>query len=73
LKINEINVKRRIVKGLKTTFLMVKNDFEDVNLAIPELASLVGVTDRSIERIVKKLQEQGRLRRVGPARGATGR
>jgi len=70
LKINEINVKRRTVKRLKNIFLMVKNDFEDVNLAIPELASLVGVTERSIERIVMKLQEQGR---VGPARGATGR
>ena len=41
----------------------------DVNLTIPELASLIGVTERSIERNIKKLQEQCRLRRVGPAKG----
>ena len=39
---------------------------EDVNLTIPELAALIGVTERSIERNIKKLQEQ---RRVGPAKG----
>jgi hypothetical protein len=27
LKINEINVKRRVVQGLKTTFLMAKKGF----------------------------------------------
>jgi ATP-dependent DNA helicase RecG len=42
---------------------------EDRKLTIPELASLIGVTERSIERNIKKLQEQGRLRRVGPAKG----
>jgi len=52
--------------------LMVKNDFEDVNLAIPELASLVGVTDRSIERIVKKLHTRPPTPR-GSSQGATGR
>jgi DeoR/GlpR family transcriptional regulator of sugar metabolism len=46
---------------------------EDVNLTIPELAALISVTERSIERNFKKLQEQGCLRRVGPARGATGK
>ena len=42
---------------------------QDGNLTIPELASLIGVTERSIERNIKKLQEQGRLCRVGPAKG----
>ena len=42
---------------------------QDRNLTIPELASFIGVTERSIERNIKKLQEQGRLRRVGPAKG----
>lgn len=41
----------------------------DGNLTIPELSSLIGVTERSIERNIKKLQEQGRLRRIGPAKG----
>ena len=42
---------------------------QDENLTIPELASLIGVTERSIERNIKKLQEQGLLRRMGPAKG----
>ena len=42
---------------------------QDGNLTIPELASFIGVTKRSIERNIKKLQEQGRLRRIGPAKG----
>jgi ATP-dependent DNA helicase RecG len=42
---------------------------QDENLTISELASLIGITERSIERNIKKLQEQGRLRRVGPAKG----
>jgi ATP-dependent DNA helicase RecG len=32
---------------------------QDGNLTIPELASLIGVTERSIERNVRRLQEQG--------------
>jgi DeoR/GlpR family transcriptional regulator of sugar metabolism len=39
---------------------------EDVNSTIPELAALIGVTEQSIERNIKKLQEQGRM---GPAMG----
>jgi len=42
---------------------------QDRDLTIPELASLIGVTERSIERNIKKLQEQDRLRRIGPAKG----
>jgi ATP-dependent DNA helicase RecG len=38
-------------------------------LTIPDLASMIGVTERSIERNIKKLQEQNRLRRIGPAKG----
>ncbi|MEN8760438.1 MAG: winged helix-turn-helix transcriptional regulator [Desulfobacterales bacterium] len=39
------------------------------HLTIPELARLIGVTERSIERSIRKLQDQGLLRRVGPAKG----
>jgi ATP-dependent DNA helicase RecG len=41
----------------------------DGELTIPGLAGLIGVTERSIERNIRKLQEQGRLRRIGPAKG----
>ncbi len=39
------------------------------SMTIPELAEKIGVTARSIERNLKKLQDEGRLRRIGPAKG----
>ncbi|VEN75483.1 conserved hypothetical protein [Candidatus Desulfarcum epimagneticum] len=42
---------------------------KDENLTIPELARLIGVTERSVERNIRKLRDQGFLRRMGPARG----
>jgi Fic family protein len=38
-------------------------------VTIPELAKLTGVSTRTIERNLQKLQEQRLLRRVGPAKG----
>jgi ATP-dependent DNA helicase RecG len=42
---------------------------QEKHLTIPELARLIGVTDRSIERNIRILQDQGLLRRIGPAKG----
>jgi len=36
---------------------------------IPDLASVIGVSDRTIERNLKTLQGQNRLRRIGPDKG----
>ncbi len=36
---------------------------------IPELALLMDVTERTIERYLRKLQEDRLLKRVGPAKG----
>jgi predicted HTH transcriptional regulator len=38
-------------------------------IAIPQLVELIGVSARTIERHLRKLQEQGQLRRVGGAKG----
>lgn len=42
---------------------------QDGSLTIPALAAMIGVTERSIERNIKKLQAQNRLQRIGPAKG----
>ncbi|MBN1698885.1 MAG: HTH domain-containing protein [Spirochaetales bacterium] len=42
---------------------------ETPSLTIEELSSRIGVTTRSIERNVKKLQEKGLLKRIGPDKG----
>jgi ATP-dependent DNA helicase RecG len=39
------------------------------SVTIAELSELVGVTTRSVERNLKKLQESGLLERIGPAKG----
>ena len=38
-------------------------------ITIPELALEIGVTERSIERNIQKLQKDGILERIGPAKG----
>ena len=39
------------------------------HVTIPDLAALIGVTERSVERNLQKLQNEGLLRRIGPAKG----
>jgi hypothetical protein len=36
---------------------------------IPDLAVLIGIAERSIERNIQNLRNEGRLRRIGPANG----
>jgi predicted HTH transcriptional regulator len=33
------------------------------------MASKIGITERSIERNIRKLQTEGKLKRIGPAKG----
>lgn len=42
---------------------------ENNAITIPELSSKIGVTERTIERNLKKLQEQKKLARIGGAKG----
>jgi predicted HTH transcriptional regulator len=42
---------------------------ENSLITIPELAKKIGVTERSVERNIQKLQDSGIVRRVGPAKG----
>ena len=55
--------------ALKTTekvfFFLAKNQ----NMTVPELIYQTGKSTRTIKRAIKKLQEEGRLKRIGPNRG----
>ncbi len=42
---------------------------EGEDLTVAHLSAAIGVNKRTIERNLKRLQEQGRIRRVGPAKG----
>jgi len=39
------------------------------NITIAELTNITGVTPRSVERNIQKLQEWGLLKRIGPDKG----
>jgi ATP-dependent DNA helicase RecG len=39
------------------------------SITIPELSQLIGVSERSVERNIKNLQDSKKLKRVGPDKG----
>ncbi|MDR0764480.1 MAG: winged helix-turn-helix transcriptional regulator [Synergistaceae bacterium] len=52
-------------KGEKTSGKILDACRGKNSITIPELASLVGITERSVERNIQKLQRDGLLKRVG--------
>ena len=67
-KLGETSGKRRENVGEtsgKIISLMKQNPF----ITIPQISSIVGITERSVERNIKKLQKDGLLKRIGPAKG----
>ncbi len=56
-------------KSAKTSGKILQAIAARPDITIPELAALTGVTERSVERSLRKLQSENRLRRVGPANG----
>ena len=57
----------------KTPDKILKALREDSNLSIPMLAMQIEKSERAIERAIKKLREEGKLERVGSARGGSWR
>jgi ATP-dependent DNA helicase RecG len=53
----------------KTSGKILEAILQNNTITIPELSILIGVTERSIERNIQKLQKEGELKRVGPAKG----
>ncbi|HEB93029.1 MAG TPA: winged helix-turn-helix transcriptional regulator, partial [Gammaproteobacteria bacterium] len=53
----------------KTSEKILSEILKNTYVTISELADLTGVTTRSVERNLKKLQDSGVLRRIGPAKG----
>lgn len=53
----------------KTPDLVLQRLRDTPQATIPELAAYLGKSDSAIERTVRKLREEGRLQRIGPAKG----
>jgi predicted HTH transcriptional regulator len=54
----------------KTSEIFLNIVRENRQVTIAELADLVGITTRSVERNIKKLQDAGQLKRMGPDKKA---
>lgn len=55
--------------SVKTSVKILQAILENDEITIPDLAKLVEVTTRSVERSIRKLQEEKKLRRIGPDKG----
>jgi ATP-dependent DNA helicase RecG len=53
----------------KTSGIILEAILQNNTITIPELSILIGITERSIERNIQKLQKEGTLKRIGPAKG----
>lgn len=53
----------------KTSEKILQAILENDEITIADLAELVEVTTRSVERNIRKLQEEKKLRRIGPDKG----
>ena len=64
----------RLAQGLgggsgKTPDLVLARLQEVPQASIPELAEYLGKSASAMERAIRKLREEGRLQRIGPAKG----
>jgi predicted HTH transcriptional regulator len=55
--------------SVKTSVKILQAILENAEITIPGIADRVGITTRSVERNIRKLQKEKRLRRVCPDKG----
>ena len=53
----------------KTSGKIIEHINANSHITIPELAEMIGVTERTIQRNLQKLQKEGKVKRIGPAKG----
>ena len=53
----------------KTSGKIINAIRQNGHITIPELTQQIGITQRSIERNIQKLQAENKLRRIGAAKG----
>ncbi|OYT11336.1 MAG: hypothetical protein B6I18_04595 [Bacteroidetes bacterium 4572_112] len=67
--------KKRLIKSIlkktseKTSEKILSLLKENSNITISQMAEVIGVSSRSIERNVKKLKSERKLKRIGPDKG----
>ena len=63
------SVKASVKTSVKTSVKILNAVRHNPDITIPQLADLSGVTARSVERNIQRMQQSGKLRRVGPDNG----
>ena len=66
---NEFSGLQVTFRGKKTSEKIIKLVGDNKKITIAELSKEIGVTARTIERNLKKLQDQKKITRVGGAKG----
>ncbi len=69
LEFNVSNHNQSVKTSEKTSEKILELINSNNQITIPELAGEIGMTERSIERNIQKLQQNGKLVSVGPAKG----
>lgn len=59
----------RLADTGKTSGKIIAYIRDNPDITIPELARLLEITERSVERNISQLQKHKKLRRIGPAKG----
>lgn len=65
----EVLIKTSVITSGKTSGKIIDALNKNCFMTIPELAQIICISSRSIERNLQKLQKDGRLRRIGPPKG----
>lgn len=65
----EVSKKVSVKTSVKTSVKILQHIENDYFITIPALAELIGVSERSIERSIQKLQRAKKLLREGPDKG----
>jgi len=69
LELNVSSHDQLVETSVKTSVKILELISSNNQITILELAGEIGVTERSIERNIQKLQQNGKLVRIGPAKG----
>ena len=54
---------------LKTPEQILSLLAQNQNMTVPDLMNKIGKSARTIKRVIKKLQQESRLKRIGPNKG----
>jgi ATP-dependent DNA helicase RecG len=68
-EMEEASVKASVKMSVKTSVKILEQMKANPKITMPELASILGVTKRSIERNIQKLQKENLLKRLGADKG----